>query len=155
MLWRPGKDNRLHVPVLKANAMNRLAQAGILCTALGGILFFLGIFPSAADVDKAPGVGIAQISLMLSGLSLVVVGGYVIAYAILQAGRPRSLWRDIGVRLGMTGLVFMASTAFADTLGFGSHPAREPVFGWVQTLGTLTGFVTAMLGVLIYGLARL
>lgn len=133
--------------------MNRLAQVGILCTVLGGVIFFLGVFPSAVGTDRTPGFGIAQIVFMLSGLSFVVTGGYVVAYAILQAGRPRSLWRAIGVRLGLTGLVLMSAAALADTLGFGSHPAKLSVFGWVQTTGTLIGFVPAMLGLLLYGLA--
>ncbi len=134
--------------------MNRLAQAGIFCIILGGVTLFLGIFPFAVNLNAVPGIGIVQIVTMLSGLSLIVLGSYVAVYAIIHRGRPRTLMRGIGVRLGMTGLVVSAASALADVMGFGSHTGGGLLFGWLQATGMLFGFLLAMVGVLIYGLAR-
>jgi hypothetical protein len=64
--------------------------------------------------------------------------------------------RDIGVRLGMTGLVLAAAATMADLLGFGSHitSSSGPFFGWLQAIGMLAGFLLSALGVFIYGAAR-
>ena len=132
--------------------MNKLAQVGILSIALGGVLLLLGLFPFAADLDNAPGVGVTQLASIITGLFFFVLGGYVVLYAMQHAGRPRSLMRDVGVRLGMTGLVISAASALADTLGFGSHTSGT-LLGGVQTGGILVGFGISAVGVLVYGLA--
>lgn len=133
--------------------MNRLAQAGIFCIVLGVMTLFVGIFPYAVNRNATPSIGLAQIVTMLSGLTLIVLGSYTIVYALVHRGRPRNLLRDIGVRLGMTGLVISIASALADVMGFGSHSSSAIVFGYVQGLGMLSGFLIAMGGVLIYGIA--
>jgi len=134
--------------------MNRLAQAGIFIIVLGCVTLFMGFFPFAIDLNATPGIGIAQILVMLTGLFLVVVGCYTIVYGMFHQGRPRTLLRDIGTRLGMTGLVVAAAAMLADIMGVGSHLGATALFGWLQGVGMLSGFLVAMLGVLIYGLAR-
>lgn len=135
--------------------MSRLAQLGVFGMVLGAVVLFLGLFPSAVDADSTPGIGIAQILAMLAGLTLLVLGAYTIAYALFHRGRPRTLMGDIGVRLGLTGMVFAAAVMLADAMGYGSHSsASGPLFGWLQTAGLLLGFGIAALGVLIYGMAR-
>jgi hypothetical protein len=135
--------------------MSRLAQLGIFFIVLGAVILFLGLFPFAVDADVASGIGIVQIFTMLAGLFLLVLGAYVVVYAIVHRGRPRTLMGDIGVRMGMTGLVFAAAATLADVMGFGSHTAAEgPWFGWLQAAGMLIGFLISALGVLIYGMAR-
>jgi hypothetical protein len=132
--------------------MNKLAQAGILSIVLGGVLLLLGLFPFAADFDNSPGVGISQLTAIIGGLFFLVLGGYVVLYAVERVNRPHTLLRDVGVRLGMTGLVVSAASALADTLGFGSHSAAA-LLGWVQASGILVGFGLSAIGVFIYGLA--
>nr|MBN1229458.1 hypothetical protein [Anaerolineae bacterium] len=131
--------------------MSRTAQLGVFTIILGGIVLFMAIFPGAVDADAIPGIGMAQMLMMLGGIVLVITGGYVMAYAILKQGRR--LARDIGVRLGLTGLVFSTAATMADVLGFGTHIGEDgPLFGWLQAVGMLTGFVIAAAGVLVYGL---
>lgn len=130
--------------------MNKLAQIGILSIALGAVLLILGLFPFAADLDSAPGVGVSQLVSIITGLFFFVLGGYVVLYGLQNAGRPHSLMRDVGVRLGMTGLVVSAASTLADTLGFGSHTSGT-LLGAVQTAGILVGFGISALGVLVYG----
>ncbi len=134
--------------------MSRLVQLGIFCIVLGGVILFLGLFPFAVDIDTTPGIGLVQILGMQIGLLLLIGGAYTVVYAILHRGRPRSLMRDIGVRLGMTGLVFSAAATLADVMGFGSHTNAGPVFGWLQAAGMLAGFLIAAIGVVVYGAAR-
>ncbi len=132
--------------------MNKLSQVGILSAVLGIVLLMLGFFPFAADLDKSPGVGISQLVAIISGLFFLVLGGYVVLFALEHIGRPRTLLRDVGVRLGMTGLVISAASALADTLGFGSHTSGT-LLGWIQAAGILVGFGISALGVVIYGIS--
>lgn len=135
--------------------MSRLAQLGVFCVVLGGVVLFLGLFPAAVDADSTPGIGIAQILAALGGLSLIVLGAYVVVHALFHRGRPRTLLGDIAIRMGLTGMVLSAAATLADALGFGSHTGSTgPVFGWLQAVGMLFGFGVAALGVLIYGMAR-
>ena len=135
--------------------MSRLSQLGVFCIVLGAVVFFLGMFPSAVDADNVPGIGVMQIIAMLAGLFLVVLGGYVVAYAMLRRGLPSTLISSIGVRLGLTGMVFAAAATMADALGFGSHSdGTGLLFGWLQAGGMLIGFGIAALGVLVYGMSR-
>jgi hypothetical protein len=135
--------------------MSRLAQLGVFTTILGGVILFLGLFPVAVDADNTAGIGLAQMGAMLVGLIMLVAGAYVVVYAMIHRGRPRSLMSDVGVRLGLTGLVFAAAAMMADVLGFGSHASGQGVLmGWLQAAGMLVGFGVAALGVLIYGASR-
>ena len=135
--------------------MNRLAQLGVFCAVLGGVILFLGLFPFAVDADDTPGIGLAQILAMFAGLFLLILGAYVVVFATIHQGRPRTLVRDIGVRMGMTGFVFAAASTLADVMGFGSHVSGDDVlFGWLQAAGMLIGFGISALGVLIYGMTR-
>jgi len=134
--------------------MSRLTQLGIFTGVLGAVILFLGLFPNAVGVARALGIGPAQIVAILSGLFLLVLGAYIIVYSIAHRGRPTNLMRDIGVRLGMTGLVFATASTIADILGFGSHTGQGGlVFGWLQALGMMVGFGIAAAGVLVYGAA--
>jgi hypothetical protein len=86
---------------------------------------------------------------------MLVMGGYVIAYAVVLRGRPRTLLQDIGIRMGLTGIVFAAAATLADSMGFGSHiTADGPLFGWLQAAGMVFGFAVAAIGVLVYGTTR-
>ncbi|GAB4468687.1 MAG: hypothetical protein Kow00124_03090 [Anaerolineae bacterium] len=135
--------------------MSRLAQLGVFSTVLGVVVLFLGLFPGAAGAVETPGIGLAQISAILVGLGLFVLGAYVVLYAMIHVGRPRNLVRDIGVRLGVTGLLVAASATLADVFGFGSHTGEEGVLlGWLQAVGLLIGFLIAAIGVLVYGSVR-
>jgi hypothetical protein len=135
--------------------MTRLAQLSVLFVVLGAVALFLGMFPESIGAEGAPGIGPVQLIIMLVGLSLLVFGTYLFAFATIHRGHPRTLQRNIGVRMGMTGLVFAAAATMADVMGFGSHlPSDGIFFGWLQAAGMLVGFGFAALGVLIYVLAR-
>lgn len=135
--------------------VNRLAQWGLLGMVIGGTALFLGLFPFAVGLDDTPGIGVAQITVIVAALFLIILNAYLIVYALVHRGRPRRLLRDVGLRLGMSGLVFVAAAALADIMGFGSHTSGAgPVLGELQALGMLAGFILSAIGVLIYGWAR-
>ncbi|NDJ33483.1 MAG: hypothetical protein GYB64_02355 [Chloroflexi bacterium] len=134
--------------------MSRVAQLGVFAVVLGGVVLFLAFFPYAVDADFTPGIGLSQILGILTGTFLLVAGAYLFVYALLHRGRPDSLLADIAIRMGMTGLVFAFAATLADLLGFGSHIASEgSLFGWLQALGMMAGFIFAALGVFLYGYA--
>lgn len=135
--------------------MTRLAQSGIFCTVAGVITLFLGLFPGAVDADRTAGIGLLQILIILFGLAVLILGAYITVFALIHRGQPRNLWRDIGTRTGITGLLFASAAIMADLLGFGSHAGEEGVLmGWLQALGVLIGFLVSSIGVLIYGSVR-
>ena len=134
--------------------MSRLAQFGVFLVVLGTVALFLGLFPFAVDADRTAGIGFTQIVIMQIGLFLLVGGAYVVVYATAHRGNAPTFMGDVGIRLGLTGLVFAAAATMADVLGFGSHLAEGgPLFGWLQAVGMLSGFGLSALGVLIYGAA--
>lgn len=135
--------------------MSRLTQLGVFCVVLGGVILFLGLFPFAVGLDTTAGIGTTQIITMLTGLFLLVLGAYVVVYSTMHRGQERTLAHMIGVRLGLTGLVFASAAAFADIMGFGSHISSEgTLFGWLQAVGMMIGFLISALGVLVYGITR-
>jgi len=96
-----------------------------------------------------------QILAILIGLGLFVIGAYVVLFALIHRGQPRNLLRDIGVRLGFTGLIISASAILADVFGFGSHTGQQGVLlGWLQAVGVLIGFAVSAVGVIVYGSVR-
>jgi hypothetical protein len=134
---------------------NRLAQIGILGIVAGGVVLFLGWFPAASDLDDTTGIGIAQLTMALAGIFLIVLDSYLVAYALIHMGRPRTLLKDVGVRMGLSGLVFLAASALADVMGFGSHSDLSGgSFGWLQIVGVMGFFLLSAVGVFVYGMAR-
>ena len=135
--------------------MSRLAQLGVFCTVLGAVVLFLGVFPGAVGADATAGIGLMQILAILIGLGLFVIGAYIVLFALIHRGQPRNLLRDIGVRLGFTGLIISASAILADVFGFGSHTGQQGVLlGWLQAVGVLIGFAVSAVGVIVYGSVR-
>lgn len=135
--------------------MSRLAQLGVFTTVLGGVAMFVGLFPGAMDIDITPGIGVTQIIIALTGLTLLITGAYVFVYATIHRGAPSTLSQDIGIRMGLTGLTFAVAASLADVLGFGSHSLSAGfTFGRIQSAGMAVGFIFAALGVVVYGSRR-
>lgn len=118
-----------------------------LITTLGGMIFFLvGAQPAIFGLDRSPVVGFIQIAVMLVGLAVICIGGYVAV---------RSLWRktglsigaDIGMRLISTGYVVALFSGMADVFGIGSHPlSLIPFFGVWQARGMEIGSALIAIG---------
>jgi hypothetical protein len=131
----------------------KFAQLGIAVTLLGGVIAFIGLFPSVIGLEASPGVGVLQVLTILVGLSVLIGGAYIFAQATYYLNKRHNLAQKIGVRLSMTGLVLAAAIGLADVLGFGSNSpliGQRPTLGPWQTAGLVGSFVIASLGLLIF-----
>ena len=132
--------------------MSQLAQLGVFTGTVGSVTMIIGLFPGAVNIDRSPGIGLAQIIAILMGLTLLTAGAYVFVYATWHRGEENSLSQDVGIRMGLTGLTVAYVAGLADVLGFGSHTVSAGLdFGRFQTTGMALGFLLAALGVLVYG----
>ena len=130
---------------------SRLARLAVAIIVVGFFLFLIGVFPDVIRLGLTPGIGIAQISTFLFGLTVMTLGAYVYAYATRHRAQPRRLREDIGVRLMATGLVIAYATGFADVLGIGSHyGAERPLFGLFQAAGVALGVFVIVAGIFMY-----
>jgi xanthine/uracil permease len=121
-------------------------RAGAVVTLIGLFIFTVGARPSWFGWDRSPVVGFVQISVLLIGLGIICVGGYV-GLGTLWKGMPRSIVADIGLRLVATGYVIAAFSGMADVFGMGSQPVPAvPYFGRLQATGVLIGQVIIAIG---------
>ena len=106
-------------------------------TTVGGFLVFLvGIKPEIFLLDRSPVLGFIQIAVMLVGLAIICVGGYI-SISGLWKGQHPSIAAELGVRIISTGYIIAVFSGFADIFGLGSHPYPEhiPYFGEWQARG--------------------
>lgn len=125
------------------------ARRWMTVALLGLLLFLVGIEPDLVALDRSPVVGFVQIGVFLTGLALLLLGGYA-AVRVIRNGREMSLRADIGSRLIATGYVIAASASLADFISIGSHRMPLIHFGPLQTTGLIVGIVTSLLGVALY-----
>jgi hypothetical protein len=118
-----------------------------LSVAFVGFVFFLvGAQPGWFYLDRSPVVGFVQIAVMLIGLAIMCIGGYVSIHALWRR-QPPSIPADIGLRLVSTGYVVTVFSGMADIFGIGSHPLPGvPVFGVWQARGMEIGLAIIAIG---------
>jgi hypothetical protein len=130
---------------------NRLAQAGVAVVAVGFFIFVVGLFPGMLQLDVTPGIGLLQITVFLSGVTLMTIGSYVYLYATRHRGQPARLRNDIGVRLMATGVIIAFASGFADVLGIGTHyGAERPFFGPLQAAAVALSLFIIVVGMFLY-----
>ena len=108
-------------------------------------------------IDKTPGFGVLQMSLILAGISLLTVGGVLHLHSLRNPNAPPSLQASIGLRLVATGLVFAFVTGLSDLLQIGTHvhPRFErPVVGPIQWVGFFVAIAMVGGGLLLYHTSR-
>ena len=128
--------------------MRRLLNPGKLRTRIGlGLavfgffVFLLGADPGMFNLDRSEVIGFVQITVFLTGLGIICIGGYL-SLISLWNGSPKSILSDIGLRLVSTGFVIAVVTGLADVFGFGSQMAPVvPDFGALQRAGVIIGEV--------------
>jgi hypothetical protein len=130
---------------------SRLARAGVAIVVFGFFIFVIGVFPDLIRLGLTPGIGLLQITSLLLGTSVMVLGAYVYAYATRHRALPRRLREDIGLRLVATGQVIAYATGYADVLGIGSHyGAERPLLGLLQASGIALGMFVTVAGLILY-----
>ncbi len=135
--------------------MTRWAQGGIALSTFGVLMLLIGLYPGLTGVQPTPGVGMLQLTTILSGFALFIFGALIYVKYTFYARQTPTLMQSIGSRLAMTGLLLAALAGLADVLGYGSHGAQmeEPnLFGALQATGIITSYVVSCVGVLVYAL---
>jgi hypothetical protein len=134
----------------------KVAQLGIALGTLGLMLALVGLFPGVIAIPPTPGFGVAQILLLILGVTMLVLGALVYVKFTFYAYKEHTLIQSIGIRLSLTGITFAALAALADVLGFGSNlrPQNEEILlGPIQLAGILINLGIAALGVIIFAVA--
>jgi hypothetical protein len=134
-------------PKRSTNLLYRARIRFSLFLALGGfVTFLIGANPGFFGLDRSPVVGFIQIAVMLFGLAIICIGGYVAIHSLWQK-EPPSIAADIGLRLVSTGYVVAVFSGMADVFGIGSHPLPGvPVFGVWQARGMEIGLAIIAIG---------
>jgi hypothetical protein len=118
----------------------------IYCILGGFLVFLLGAKPQLFGLDRSPVVGFIQILVMLVGIGIVCMAGYVLVHALWRRTVP-SITADIGARFVSTGYVIALFSGMADVFGIGSQSLpMVPFFGVWQARGMEIG-----LGVIAVG----
>lgn len=117
----------------------RRIRVGLITTLLGFLVFLIGIRPSIFGLDRSPVIGFVQLAVMLIGLAMMCIGGYLSMMALWKNQTP-SIAADIGLRLVATGYVIAVFAGMADMFGIGSHALPKiPYFGDWQARGVEIG----------------
>lgn len=125
----------------------RQVRFGLGVTLAGLVFFLIGTRPSIFGLDRSPVIGFVQIAVMLVGLAIIDIGGFL-SLAALWKTEPLSILADFGVRFVATGYVIAVFAGMADIFGLGSHPVFQPFFGEWQAFGVQAGQALMGLGFL-------
>lgn len=121
----------------------------MIAVSVGLLIFAIGAKPNWFGWNRASVVGFLQIVVLLLGLGLMCVGGYV-GLTALWGRQQRSILADIGSRLVGTGYVITVFSGMADVFGMGAQTLPDnPYFGPLQASGVLTGQFVIALGLLL------
>jgi uncharacterized membrane protein len=129
----------------------------IILVVFGILLIFLAIAADVLRLDLTPGFGMVQMVAFLTGLSSLTLAAFLYLHSLRPDDAPRSLQADIGVRLGLTGLVFAFVTGLSDLIGIGTHvnPNFErPFVGPLQLGGLVVGLLMIVAGLILYYTSR-
>lgn len=123
---------------------------GLLITLLGFFLLIVGSKPAWFGWDNSSTIGFIQVSVLLVGLGIICLGGYIGLLALWK-GRERTIPADIGMRLVATGYVVSVFAGMADLFGLGTQsiPLTDPFFGPLQSRGIVAGQVIVAIGFLL------
>jgi hypothetical protein len=121
----------------------------LISVGFGLLIFAIGAKPTWFSWDRAVVVGFVQIAVLLIGLGLICLGGYI-GLSALWGREQRTIIADIGLRLIGTGYVISVFSGMADVFGMGAQPLPEnPYFGPLQATGVLIGQFVIAAGMLM------
>ena len=134
----------------KQKLPRRRIQFGLIVAVGGFLVFLIGARPDLFQLDRSPVLGFIQIAVMLVGLAILCMGGYI-SISGLWLGRKRSIAAELGVRIISTGFIIAVFSGFADIFGLGSHPFPKfiPYFGEWQARGFQIGEGFIAVGILM------
>lgn len=127
----------------------RRVRFGLGVTLFGFTVFLIGARPSIFGWDRSPVIGFVQIAVLLVGLAIICIGGYISLMTLWRNESP-SIAADFGLRFVTTGYVVAVFSGMADVFGFGSHPLPGvPYFGGWQARGVMIGEALIAIGFLL------
>lgn len=122
---------------------------GLFVAIAGFVIFLVGARPSIFGLDRSPVVGFIQIAVMLVGIGVICIGGYLNVKSY-WGKEPVSIAADIGMRLVASGFVVALFSGMADVFGIGSHPLPGvPYFGVWQARGMEIGMGIIAIGLIM------
>ncbi len=125
-------------------------RLGLVVALIGWVVYLVGIKPAWFGLETAPGIGLVQTLVFVTGWLLFCMGSIVVGLAFWPPAAELPWRADIGVRLAATGALIVVVAALADVFGFGSHPwPARPSFGPWQRAGMLLGMGVTLLGLLL------
>jgi hypothetical protein len=141
--------DRFPLPDSQETPSRARVRFGLIFTLLGFFIFIVGSKPAWFGWDNSPVVGFIQIAVLLVGLAIICLGGYIGLLALWK-GIPRTIAADIGMRLVATGYVISVFAGMADVFGMGTQKLPEvPFFGPLQARGVMIGQSVIALGFLL------
>lgn len=139
-------EKQLVIPIPLPPLQRVRIRFSLIVSVIGFVVFMIGARPGLFGLDRSPVVGFIQIAVMLVGLAIICLGGYVAIHALWRR-EPPSIAADIGLRLVSTGYVVTVFSGMADVFGIGSHPLPGvPFFGVWQTRGMEIGLALIAIG---------
>lgn len=142
----------------RSPASNRLTLNLILGLLIGGSsCAFISVGADALGLDLTPGFGLIQILGLLVGITLITWAGFAWVARRRPPRRKGSLLADIGVRMGLTGLLACYVAGLADMIGVGTHRGpgfTRPFLGPLQLGGFAIGLLTLGAGLMMYWLGN-
>ena len=121
----------------------------LVAVGVGLLMLSIGAKPNWFGWNRADVVGFIQIVVLLLGLGLICLGGFV-GLSALWGREQRSIVADIGLRLIWTGYVITIFSGMADVFGMGAQTLPDnPFFGPLQATGVLIGQFIIALGLLM------
>jgi hypothetical protein len=142
--------NQENLPVETThNIAGDRVRLGLFTSIVGLVIFIIGAKPEWFGLSLAPTVGFVQITVLLIGLGIICLGGYV-GLAALWGGQEKSIAADIGSRLIGTGYVISVFSGLADVFGMSvKDNSKLPFFGPWQAAGVGMGMLIIAIGVLL------
>lgn len=122
---------------------------GLIVILLGFFILIVGAKPAWFGWDNSPTVGFIQVAILLVGLGILCLGGYIGLLALWK-GRERTIAADIGMRLVATGYVVSVFAGMADLFGMGTQVGPDGAFfGPLQSRGIVIGQIFIAVGFLL------
>jgi hypothetical protein len=142
---------------MRTRSRSRFRVANWILAVVGVLAVLIAVGADALRLDLNPGFGLIQMFALTTGISALTLAGFLAIWRRRPSDTPRSLQADIGVRVSLTGLVFVYIAGFADLLRVGTHlqPRFErPFTGPIQSIGMGLGLLVIVIGLVLYYTSR-
>ena len=117
----------------------------------------ISVWADALGLDLTPGFGLMQTLGLLVGITMITGAGFALVVRCRPPGRKGSLLADVGVRMGLTGLLACYVAGLADMVGVGTHRGlgfERPFLGPLQLGGFAIGLLILGVGLMMYWLGN-